>query len=386
MRVLFTTVPLHGHFFPMVPLAHALGAAGHEVLVATPASFTDVVTDAGLPTARSAPPLNFSEIMTVDRNGKKIAPARTAGERQEAAGRAWGRLTARTLDRTLELADRWRPDMIISEPGEHAGSLAAEIRGVPWIEHGWGVSTMPEARSPAREELAPELAHLGLPDLPEPDLHLHPCPPGLQRPQAPGSRNQHMRYIPYSGTAVLSDWILRKQDRPQVCLALGSHLARAGFRDFTAMLAEVAAALPSLGVDLVVGLEDTIESGWTPLPAGVHSAGWLPLGLVAPSCDLIIHHGRSGSMLTAVAAGLPQLALPQAADQFENATCITDFGAGRQLVGDNVTAELIVEACREMLGNPSYRDRAAVLTAENAAQPTPADVVSVLCTLIPALV
>ena len=36
MRVLITSAPMHGHLFPLVPLAWALRAAGHEVLVASP--------------------------------------------------------------------------------------------------------------------------------------------------------------------------------------------------------------------------------------------------------------------------------------------------------------------------------------------------------------
>ncbi|MGI5288137.1 hypothetical protein ACQEVF_33035 [Nonomuraea polychroma] len=50
MRVLITSVPLVGHFFPMVPLAWALRCRGDDVLVACPAEhFSATVTAAGLP-------------------------------------------------------------------------------------------------------------------------------------------------------------------------------------------------------------------------------------------------------------------------------------------------------------------------------------------------
>ncbi|SBW18681.1 nucleotide disphospho-sugar-binding domain-containing protein [Protofrankia symbiont of Coriaria ruscifolia] len=385
MRVLFTTVPLHGHFFPMVPLAHALRTAGHDVLVAAPVNFTGVITEAGLPAVPTAPPLNFAEIMIKDRNGRPVAPAKSAAERHEIAGRAWGRLTARTLQRTLDVVDRWRPDIIVSEPSEHAGALAAASRGIPWIEHGWGISTMPECRPPAADELAAELSGLGLTALPEPDLHLHVCPPSMQRPHAPGSRNQRMRYVPYNGPATLPDWSLAERDRPRICLTFGSILPRFGSGDFRGLLTRIATALPGLGTDLVVGVEEQIAAAWQPLPPGVRSAGWLPLSLVAPSCDLIVHHGGSGSTLTALAAGLPQLALPQTADQFDNAACISVLGAGRQLL-DDVTVEAILAACRELLTDPGYRKHAAALAAENASQPTPAEVVEVLHELTSTLV
>ncbi|WP_200902468.1 nucleotide disphospho-sugar-binding domain-containing protein [Protofrankia coriariae] len=85
-------------------------------------------------------------------------------------------------------------------------------------------------------------------------------------------------------------------------------------------------------------------------------------------------------------AGLPQLALPRFADQFDNAARISAAGAGRQLLGEGVTAKSVVAACRDLLDTPSYRDRAAALSAENAAQPTPTDVVAVIHDLTAALV
>lgn len=47
MRVLFTCQPGFGHFLPMVPLARALGKAGHDVAFATGADFLSIVREAG---------------------------------------------------------------------------------------------------------------------------------------------------------------------------------------------------------------------------------------------------------------------------------------------------------------------------------------------------
>src|SRR4051794_18359859 len=48
MRVLFTTMPGEGHLNPLVPLAHALTAAGHAVAVACAPSFRPKVEARGL--------------------------------------------------------------------------------------------------------------------------------------------------------------------------------------------------------------------------------------------------------------------------------------------------------------------------------------------------
>ena len=47
MRVLFGTTPLEGHFRPLVPLARALEARGHEVAFATHRSWHAHVAAAG---------------------------------------------------------------------------------------------------------------------------------------------------------------------------------------------------------------------------------------------------------------------------------------------------------------------------------------------------
>src|SRR6476619_998989 len=49
MRVLFATTAGTGHFGPMMPVARACAAAGHEVRVAAPVSFAGHVERAGLP-------------------------------------------------------------------------------------------------------------------------------------------------------------------------------------------------------------------------------------------------------------------------------------------------------------------------------------------------
>ena len=47
MRVLFSTTPLDGHFRPLLPLARALRARGHEIAFATAASWHPVVEAEG---------------------------------------------------------------------------------------------------------------------------------------------------------------------------------------------------------------------------------------------------------------------------------------------------------------------------------------------------
>lgn len=376
MRIVVTTSALEGHFYPMVPLSWALRAAGHEVLVSAPANFTAAITGTGLYAAGYVPEIAFDDFMLRDRAGNPLTPPKDPRDRRESGGRAWGRLAAMQLEGTLALVDAYQPDLILSEPNEYAGSVAAASRGIPWIEHGWGIMGMPEFKPASEAELAPELAALGLPGLGEPDLRIDTCPPSLRREDV--ERALPMRYIPYNGPAVAPDWVGAERDRPRVLVTLGGVLPRHGKRDFRGMLREWTTALPGLGVEVVVAVADDLTAGWDPLPEGVRTAGWLPLNLTLPACDLVVHHGGVGTTLTTALAGLPQLLTPQLVDQFVNAQRITELGAGLNLQPEELSTAAVLDKCAELLADNTFAKCARGIAEENANRPAPADVVAQL--------
>jgi UDP:flavonoid glycosyltransferase YjiC (YdhE family) len=379
MRVLFTAVPLHGHFYPMVPLAHAFRAAGHEVLVATPLSLVDAVTAAGLPAAVTGPALGFADILMVDRQGRPVPPARGPAEMLASAGKAWGRLAARTLAPTEKLVDAWKPDLVVAEPSELAGPVVAALRGIPWARHNWGVTSLPGSLPFTAAELAGELAELGLEALPEPDAVVKVVPADIAGQEDPDGLPT--RYVPYNGSGVLPDWALVKRARPRILLTFGSLVPHMRFRDFVGILGQLAAGLPALGADIVVGVDPAFAGALGTLPDRVISVGWQPLNLALPACDLLIHHGGSGSMMTALSCGVPQLALPANADQFVNAFTLAGVGAGRMLMPDGVTVDAVLAEARELLDDPGYAEKAAGLAEQIAAMPAPADVATILAQL-----
>jgi UDP:flavonoid glycosyltransferase YjiC (YdhE family) len=78
----------------------------------------------------------------------------------------------------------------------------------------------------------------------------------------------------------------------------------------------------------------------------------------------MISHAGHGSVLTALAYGVPLVCLPNpVADQPGIAHQVEALGAGRALDGDNATAEEIATAVREVLGEPSYAVEARQLAA-----------------------
>ncbi|HEX8866381.1 MAG TPA: glycosyltransferase, partial [Lentzea sp.] len=64
MRILFSSVPQHGHLLPLFPLARAFQERGHEVAVLTAAGMTPVVAAQGLELrpAGPLPDVLFAEV------------------------------------------------------------------------------------------------------------------------------------------------------------------------------------------------------------------------------------------------------------------------------------------------------------------------------------
>jgi UDP:flavonoid glycosyltransferase YjiC (YdhE family) len=71
-----------------------------------------------------------------------------------------------------------------------------------------------------------------------------------------------------------------------------------------------------------------------------------------------------GSVLGALAAHLPQVCLPLAADQFINAEQVARCGAGIALAPDVRDVESIRRAVEKVLSDDSYAARAAALPGE----------------------
>lgn len=99
-------------------------------------------------------------------------------------------------------------------------------------------------------------------------------------------------------------------------------------------------------------------------------------------CDVVVSHAGSGTFLGSLSAGLPQLCLPQAADQFRNADAGVRCGAALTLHPDDANGNDIAASVRRLLGEPPFRAPAGQVAAEMAAMTAPTQVVQVLSDLV----
>lgn len=370
MRILFVTGGSPATVFPLVPLATSARNAGHEVFVASIEETMPAIAGAGLPAVCvSATPIR--RFITTDRSGGPVTEPTDPDEHMRYIGYGFGRLAAACLPPLLELSRTWRPDVVVGGFLNFAAPLLAARLGVPYVRHSWDTGEPPVVDVAAEQELAPELADLGLTGIPAADLWIDICPPSLRPADAPPA--QPMRYVPANLQRPLEKWMYTRSGPRRVVVTAGTKVAPDNFYDY---LCDLVGKLTRLDAELVVAAPSAVADDLS-ARLGVR-VGWLPLDVVARTCDLMVHHAGGGTALTAMACGVPQLLVPNMPKLVAPSRRLADYGAARMLLPGEDTPEALAEACEELLTTPRYRERAADLAREIAGLPTPAEVLGLI--------
>ena len=116
-------------------------------------------------------------------------------------------------------------------------------------------------------------------------------------------------------------------------------------------------------------LTDFPEQVPTNLPDTVAHFRYVPLDLLLVHASAFVHHGGIGSSSQAMLAGIPQLLMPLAHDQFDNAERIQKLGIGdtipmRRFTGPRLARVLqrllesndVAASCREVASRMTERD------------------------------
>jgi UDP:flavonoid glycosyltransferase YjiC (YdhE family) len=374
MKFLFIAGGSSATVFTISPLATALRNAGHEILVAANEPLPDIAAGIGLPSVSIVPQPVF-HFMRFDRSGNQIEPPQDARENMLHTGRAFGRMAAAGLEALRDLARDWRPDVVVGGSMTYAAGLLAAHLGVPYVRQAWDVVPTDGADPGAEDELRPELSALGLTGLPGPALSIDVCPPSLRPflPTSAGPGGQLMRWVPGNGQRRVEPWMFtRPANRRRVVITTGTRALAFQSADALRSLVD---QLARTGAEVLIAAPDHVSEKFGSALDDVH-IGWLPLDVVAPTCDLLVHHGGGVTAMTAMNAGVPQLIAPEASYMEIVARALSGFGAGIALATqapDQDQTEEIAAGCREILSDPRYGQRARILSEEMAALPTPAD-------------
>ena len=378
MRVLLTSQPGYGHFRPLLPLAHALLAEGHEVRVATSASFAPVVEREGLPAEPAGLDFLHGDDSTIP---AALRPPPEADTLATFFAYKFVRMTAgRLAADVVALASRWLPDVIVRETTEYGGLLAAQALGLP--SAAVQVATPTLMSEAVLAEVAIALDELRRPFGLDPDPALAAlrdefvvcfAPPALHDPGVPlpnGLRSFHPGVPePAEPLGELVDGL--GVHRPLVYATLGTVFTDPEYQlpFFTA----VRDGLVDVPVDLLMAIGPTGE----PAAFGAQRPGALVVRYVAQRRVLdrsavAVCHGGYGTLLDCIDAAVPLVVVPLGADQYLNAATVQRLGIGMIVEEESMSPQTVRDAVTLLLDDRApQRSRLAALRHEWRALPGP---------------
>jgi MGT family glycosyltransferase len=196
------------------------------------------------------------------------------------------------------------------------------------------------------------------------DLVISPFPPSLRDPGFPLPANA--RSLRLAATASGTP------DGP-VYFTLGTVFNLECGDLFTRVLAGLRgrAAIVTVGPHV-----DPQELG--PQPPEVRVERFVPQAELLPRCRAVVSHGGAGSVMGALAHGLPSVLIPMGADQMVNADRCAALGVARVLDAVRATPVDVREAVATVLEDPGYRHAAQQVRDEIARLPGPERAVELL--------
>jgi len=377
MRALLATFGTRGDLQPLIALALGLRAKGHRPAICAPPDFAEWVRGFDLP-YRSV----GSSMRELLRQARLSPLAATAQLKRE-------------IDRHFEVLEEESAgaDVVIASGAEVAARSVAEKRGAAY----WYLSMSPQ-QLPSRHHPPPYVPwpslpsllnagtwavvgatfrvlgsrtlnrhreRLGLPRVSGLLDHLLPrralvgCDPLL------GPLPPDLEGIAEQPGALLLDDPAKLPPEVEAFLARGDPPVCAGFGSMSHRdPAQATAAL--VGACRAAGKRLLLLGGWAGLGEGfaaddVLTCPELPLPAVLPRACAIVHHGGSGTTITAARAGVPQVLVPHFLDQPYWAMRVQALGIGsRPVPSRRLSSSSLAAALREAL-EPGTCERARAL-------------------------
>jgi len=373
MRVLVTSTPGTGHLHALAPVAGALRDAGHEVWWATAADSCAAVERFGFAALPAGMALNermarFAELRP---DAFSLPPRHRRAVHFPVL---FGELAAPVMASDLAtVIDEISPDVVVHEMSELGAAPVATTRQIPHVTVAFSGEVPRPILAAGADAVAPVWASLGLDAPPDAglyaQLYLHPFPAAFG--QIPAHDNvRHLRPSQFDGgdDDPPSPWAgTLGEERPAVYVTFGTEMGP--MAPWPALLA----ALGALDVDVVATTGGRIDPAGLPSPPpNVRIERYVPQRHVLDRATVVVSHAGAGTMLAAAARALPQLFLPIAADQWDNADAAGESGATLTLEADDRDPAAIGDAISRLLDDPRFT--AAATTAAHQIDELPSAV------------
>ncbi|GAA3213716.1 hypothetical protein GCM10020256_14010 [Streptomyces thermocoprophilus] len=159
------------------------------------------------------------------------------------------------------------------------------------------------------------------------------------------------------------DWQRPSDAEKVVLVSLGSAFTKRP--EFYRQCVRAFGDLPGWHLVLQIGKHvDPAELG--EVPPGVEVRSWVPQLAVLRQADLFVTHAGAGGSQEGLATATPMIAVPQAADQFGNASVLEGLGVARQLATEDATAEALREAALALVEDQEVARRLKEIQAQMA--------------------
>ena len=394
-RIVFATFGSLGDLHPYVAVARELASRGHRPLIATFDEYRGNVESAGIGFAPMRPSMAaFGDKAAIME--KLIDPWRGPEFMVREMFMPRVRESYEDLARACSGAD-----LLVTHPLTFAGPMLAQKTGLPWVSTALSPMTMFSAHDPPvfpaaswmlwvrRLGVAPYRwvfgipramvrrwerplrefrAGLGLPPTDaiaefegqfSPRLHLALFSGMLAAPQPDWPANTVMCGFPrYDGaspdarTQAELDAFLAAGE-PPIVFGLGSSAVMVAGNFWRAAI-EAAERLQRRAI-LLTGFP---RDGLGAVPPTVRLFDYLPYSAVFPRAAAIVHSGGIGTLAQALAAGRPQLIVPVAFDQPDNARRTVALGTARSIPFARATGAAMARELGALLAAPDCAARA----------------------------
>ena len=388
-HIAIITPPTVGHINPLQALGRELVALGHRVTIVHLGDMARYVTD---------PAIAFAAIDGGER-GALDAYLSLLGRPTGARGltrmiRATAAMTATLLDGAPATLAQIGAEAVIADTAEPAGAAIAErmrlpfvasVTGLPLLREenvpppflGWRYRADPIGRNrnnggysvadilmrPITRAVEERRRAWGLKGEATPLRWVAQCPRGFDYPRSalPAGFDYGGPWRGIDEADAALD--LPRDARPLVFCSLGT---LQGSR--RALFQTMAAACAAVGARAVIGHGGGLTAAEeAALPGDPLVRAFWPQQAVLRHCAAAVLHGGFNTVLDALAAGMPIVALPIAFEQPGTAARIAYAGAGRVLSPRGLTASVLALALRGVMTEPSYRAAARRIGDEMAA-------------------
>ncbi len=393
MRVLLAPIGSAGDLHPFLWLGQGMQARGHEVTVITSAYFGDLVRKAGLDlvpvgTAHDYDVVIENPDLWNPRKGFEVfarqvaipllrplyeiiaarhVPGRTV---VAACGFAFGARVAQEKLAVPLATIHLQPSMIRSA---HRPSIMAGLPNLAWMPRSWLQALYAAVDVLVADRLlAPGVnafrTGLGLPPVrrlldrwwnsPECVLGLFPAWFGMPQPDWPPQTRlvdfplcdaRDLEPIP-PGVREFLD-----AGEPPIVFTPGSAMQHG--RRFFETSVRVCQLLRVRGILLTKHREQIPDH----LPPGVRHFDYIPFSQVLPRATAIVHHGGVGTLAQGLVAGIPQLIVPFACDQPDNADRLSRLGVAAMIAPPAYRPRLVAWRLRRLIHSPVVRARCQAL-------------------------